>query len=75
MTKLFKYFDQVLSVNYDYVDDQFLQILCNCMSLKRIVIHIHSNIKIHPGTSEEAWRQLTKYWYNKISTSSYYLVW
>lgn len=54
---------QVLSVNYDYVNDDFLLMLCNCSSLKRIIFHVHSNVQDHPGTTEATWAELTKYWY------------
>lgn len=53
---------QILSVNYDYVDDNFLQTLHTCPSLKRIVLHVHDNVQYHPGTTEEAWIELTEYW-------------
>lgn len=52
---------QVLSVNYDYVNDDFLQVLCSCSSLKRIIIHIHSNVQDHPGTTDAKWTELVKY--------------
>ncbi|XP_067002724.2 F-box only protein 33 [Anabrus simplex] len=45
---------QVLSLDYDYVSDSLLGVLCN-LGLKRFIIHVHGIVESHPGTTNAAW--------------------
>lgn len=48
---------QVLSVDYDYVSDKFLESLNGASQLTRLIIHLHGFWEEHPGTTNEAWEQ------------------
>ncbi|XP_022189902.2 F-box only protein 33 [Nilaparvata lugens] len=51
---------QVLSLDFDYVNDDLLSVLSANGSLQRLVIHVHGILDTHPGTSEDAWDSFTK---------------
>ncbi|KAG8225546.1 hypothetical protein J437_LFUL002062 [Ladona fulva] len=48
---------QVLSIDYDHVNDNLLDIFTKPSNggLKRFVIHVHGITKNHPNTSNQAW--------------------
>ncbi|GLV43555.1 uncharacterized protein CBL_04097 [Carabus blaptoides fortunei] len=48
---------QILSVDYDYVSDKFLESLNGASQLTRLIIHLHGFWEEHPGTTNEAWEQ------------------
>ncbi|KAB7496755.1 7-dehydrocholesterol reductase, partial [Armadillidium nasatum] len=54
---------QVLTVDYDYVNDEFLQVLTKPFKapLRRLVLHIHGIDPSHRGTSELAWHNFRNY--------------
>jgi hypothetical protein len=45
---------QILSVDYDYVNDSMLAALGE-VGLVRFIIHVHGIEETHPGTSNAAW--------------------
>lgn len=46
---------KVLSVDYDYVSDEFLESLRGAKELERLVVHIHGLWDGHEGTTDRAW--------------------
>ncbi|RZF41356.1 hypothetical protein LSTR_LSTR000070 [Laodelphax striatellus] len=51
---------QVLSLDFDYINDDLLSVLSINGNLQRLVIHVHGILETHPGTSEDAWYSFTK---------------
>lgn len=49
---------QIFSIDYDYVNDKFLQSLSACSRMTRLVIHVHGILDNHPGTTEYAWNNV-----------------
>ncbi|PSN53043.1 hypothetical protein C0J52_03960 [Blattella germanica] len=51
---------QVLSVDYDYVNDNMLAALCD-VRLVRFIIHVHGIVENHPGTTNSAWTNFSQH--------------
>ncbi|KAF5271299.1 hypothetical protein FQR65_LT05314 [Abscondita terminalis] len=46
---------QILSIDYDVLDDDFLDSLEKASQLHRLIVHVHGVGDDHEGTSDEAW--------------------
>lgn len=44
-----------MSIDYDQLSDNFLSQLDTAKGLERLVVHLHTIQKDHPGTTDEAW--------------------
>lgn len=51
---------QILSLDYDYVNDDLLSMLSQGGSLQRLIFHVHGILDGHPGTTEAAWSNFTR---------------
>ncbi|XP_075215156.1 F-box only protein 33-like isoform X2 [Lycorma delicatula] len=52
---------QILSIDYDYVNDEILSTLSRLGCLQRLVIHVHGIFEGHPGTSNDVWELFTRH--------------
>ncbi|KAB0803545.1 hypothetical protein PPYR_00515 [Photinus pyralis] len=46
---------EMLSIDYDILDDDLLDNLENAVNLQRLIVHVHGVSDDHKGTTEEAW--------------------